>query len=162
MEGQMRRYISIFLILCLFSTSGCQSLRKKFTRKRKREKETPVYVDFKEYSEVPSREAYLDYYLFVRGWLDEAIEALQKGTSFKRFKRSMDEAVMNLEQIIAFLNRDGKEYIYPMYEELTSVRQEVTANMSKNRRSVYVRRLESLKREFEREFNYIAAEKWMG
>ena len=158
----MRRYISIFLILCLFSASGCHSIRKKFTRKKKIEKDIPVYVDFKEYDEVPSSEAYIDYYLFVRGWLDEAIEALQKGTSYKRLKRSMDEAIMNFEQIIAFLNSDGKEYIYPMYEELTSTRAELKPNMSKNRRNVYVRRLESLKREFEREFNYIAAEKWMG
>ena len=157
----MRRFINIFLILCLLSSSGCYAIRKKFTRKKRVKKDVPVYVDFKEYDEQPSREAYLDYYLFVRGWLDELTEALQKGTSFKRQKRSLDEAIMNFEQIMAFLNRDGKEYIYPMYEELLGIREDIKANMSKNRRNLYVRRIDTLKREFEREFNYIAAEKWM-
>ena len=161
MEVQMRRFTAIFLILCLFSTSGCHSIRKKFTRKKRPKKDVPVYVHFKEYDEQPSREAYLDYYLFVRGWLDEFIEALQKGVSYKRQKRSLDEAIMNLEQIIAFLNHDGKEYIYPMYEEFLEIRQDISPNMTQNRRNTYVRRTEVLKRNFEKEFNYIAAEKWM-
>ena len=83
----------------IFVNSGCHSIRKKFIRKKKSKEEVPVYIDFKDYPEIPSREAYIDYYLFVEGWLEELVGALKKGFSYKRQKRSIDEAIMNFEQI---------------------------------------------------------------
>jgi len=144
-------------------TSGCHSLRKKFTRKKKKKKDLAVYVDFKDYPDKPSREAYINYYLFVRGWLDDLIEALKKGTSYKRQRRAINEALMNLEQIIIFYNREGKDAVYPIYEQLQDLRKEMTRspNMSEAKRNSVVRKIEQLKRRFEKDFNYRDAGKWM-
>ena len=146
-----------------FSNFGCQSLRKKFTRKKKPKEEVPVYVDFKDYPTKPSREAYIDYYLFVRGWLDELIKAMQKGTSPKRQKRAVNEAIMNMEQILAFFNRGGKDKLYPLYEELVSVREEIerSPNLSDAKKNILTQNIERLKRRFEKDFNYTDAEQWM-
>ncbi len=159
----MKQLFVVFLILSLVLNSGCHSLRKKFVRKKKPKKETPVYVDFKEYPTKPSRDAYIDYYLFVRGWLDELIGALEKGISYKRQRRAINEAIMNLEQIISFFNTEGKEKIYPLYEELLSMRSQVekSPNMSEVKRNSFIRKVEHLKRRFEKNFNYSDAEQWM-
>lgn len=159
----MRR-ISIFILIVMISlTAGCHSFRKKFIREKKYKKDPPVYVDFKDYPEKPSRKAYINYYLFVRGWLDELTEALKKGISCKRQKRAVNEAIMNLEQIISFCNQEGKDKIYPLYEELLGIREELvkSPNMSAARRNLFIRKIERLKRKFERDFNYADVVEWM-
>ena len=159
----MKKLIILIIASVVLLNSGCYSIRKKFIRKKKVEDEVSVYVDFKDYPEKPSREAYLDYYLFVEGWLDELKEALKKGISYKREQRSLEEAIMNFEQIISFYNDDGRERAYPLYKDLIEIREEVkkSHNLSELKRNHLIRKIEQLKRRFEREFNYTDAEKWM-
>jgi len=159
----VRKILVFSLIMMLGLTSGCRSLRKKFTRKKKKAKEVAVYVDFKDYPDKPSREAYINYYLFVRGWLDDLIEALKKGTSYKRQRRAINEVIMNLEQIITFYSTEGKDAVYPIYEKLQDLRKEMvrSPNMSESKRNSVIRKIEQLKRRFEKDFNYRDAEEWM-
>lgn len=159
----MKRLFSAFLILLLVLNSGCHALRKKFIRKKKVKRQETVYVDFKEYPTTVSRDAYIDYYLFTRGWLDELLSALGKGISHKRQKRAINQAIMNLEQIISFFNTEGKEKIYPIYEVLLSVRSQIqrSPNLSQIRRNSLVRKIEYTKRRLEKKFNYSDAEQWM-
>ena len=159
----MRNLIFPLLVCLILLNSGCHALRKKFIRKKRLQKETPVYVDFKDYPQKPSRDAYIDYYLFVRGWLDDLVKAVDKGTSQKRKKRSINEAIMNLEQIISFFNLQGKEKVYPFYEDLLAIREEIERNphMSEIKINFLVRKIEHFKRRFEKDFNYTEAEKWM-
>ena len=160
----MRKLLIFLLVAILSSTSGCHSLRKKFIRKKKQRQELPVYVNFKDYPAKPSRGAYINYYLFVRGWLDDLTEALKKGISYKRQRRAINEAIMNLEQIITFYSPEGKDAIYPFYEKLQDFREAIkkSPNMSETKRNSLIRRIEQLKRRFEKDFNYTDAEKWMG
>jgi len=121
-------------------------------------------VNFKDYPAKPSRDAYINYYLFVRGWLDDLTEALRKGVSYKRQRRAINEAIMNLEQIITFYGPEGKDAIYPFYEKLQDFREAIkkSPNMSETKRNSLIRKIEQLKRRFEKGFNYTDAEKWMG
>lgn len=159
----MRKYSIFILIAALFLTSGCYTLRKKFIRKKKYQKEEPVYVNFKDYPTKPSREAYVDYYLFVKGWLSELSESLSKGYSVKREKRAIKEAMMNLEQIISFFDKEGQEKIYPLYQDLSKVKGSIenNPNMSSVERNSLVQKLEHFRRRFEADFKYSNAQKWM-
>jgi len=159
----MKKALFLFLILIIFSNYGCYNIRKKFIRKKRRRKEVPVYVDFKDYPKKPSRDVYVNYYLFVKGWLDELRGALAKGVSYKRQKRAADEALMNLERIISFYNAEGKEEIYPLYEELAKIGEEIklSPNMSEMQGNSLIRKIEYFRRRFERNFNYSDAEKWI-
>jgi hypothetical protein len=159
----MRKFIVYALIVLTVFVSGCHSLRKKFIRPKKNIKEPPVYIDFKDYPEVIPKEAYIDYYLFVRGWLDELIGAFEKNDSYKRKFRAINEAVNNVEQIIYHFNRQGKDAIYPIYEQLKTIKYEIERqpNMSRISTNTLTRRTEAVKRRFEKEFNYTDAEKWL-
>lgn len=164
----MRKILILLLVGIIFSTSGCYTLRKKFVRKKKYQKEEPVYINFKDYPAKPSRDAYVDYFLFVKGWLDDLteslrIERLNTGYNNKREKRAINGAVMNLEQIISFFNQEGKEKIYPLYVDLVKVRNamEKEPNMSQPRRSLMLQKIEHFRRAFEAEFKYSEAQKWM-
>lgn len=164
----MKKTIVFLLIGMVLATSGCASLRKKFIRKKKSQKEEPVYINFKEYPKKPSREAYIDYYLFVKGWLEDLSESLRVDRinntyNYKRAKRAIDGAVMNLEQIIAFLNDEGKEKIYPLYRDLTNVKDTMDKNhnLSVLERQRIMGRVERFNRKFQSEFKYSQAQKWM-
>lgn len=159
----MRKYFIFVLITALFLTSGCYTLRKKFIRKKKYQKEEPVYVNFKDYPTKPSREAYLDYYLFVKGWLSELSESLSKGYSIKREKRAIKEATMNMEQMISFFNKQGQEKIYPLYEDLVKIKGtiETNPNLTSVERNTLVQKIEYFRRRFEADFKYSNAQKWM-
>ncbi len=159
----MRKIVPFLLSIIIFCNFGCYSVRKKFIRKKKSTKEAPVYVAFKDYPQRPTRKAYINYYLFVRGWLDELVGALEKGVSFKRKKRSINEAIMNLEQIISFYNTEGREQVYPFYEDLLDIKKQIekNPNMSSMKTRSLIRKIELFKRRFEKNFNYTDAEKWM-
>ncbi|MDD4955594.1 MAG: hypothetical protein PHP17_06115 [Candidatus Omnitrophica bacterium] len=164
----MRKIIIFLLVGIIFSTSGCYSLRKKFIRKKKPQKEEPVYINFKDYPNKPSRDAYVDYFLFVKGWLDDlteslSVERLNTGYSNKREKRAINGAVMNLEQLISFFNQEGKEKIYPLYTDLVEIRKtiEKEPNMSQARRNLTLQKVEHFRRAFEAEFKYSEAQKLM-
>jgi hypothetical protein len=160
----MRTLLIILLIAMVSLTSGCYSLRKKFIRKKKYEEE-PAYVTFKEYPTKPTREVYVDYYLFIRGWLEELEDSLQRGLGYTRQKRAINETVMNFEQIMIFFDSpEAKEKINPLYEELLKIQTEVEqgASMSDMKRNSLLRDVEKFKRRFEKDFNYTDAEQWMG
>lgn len=160
----VRKILAFSLILTTLSAlCGCSSFRKKFIRKKKQQKEIPVYVDFKDYPPKPSRQAYINYYLFVRGWLDDLTETLERGISYKRQRRAINEAIMNLEQMISFYSAEGKDKIYPLYEELVRIRQDIknSPNMSQIRKNSLIRKIKNFKRRFEKDFNYTDAQEWM-
>lgn len=165
----MRKNIIFLLILSVLFTSGCYTLRKKFIRKKKYEKEEPAYVAFKEYPTKPSRQAYVDYYIFTKGWLDELSGELSdsfnmtKIYSIKRAKRAINEALMNMEQIISFFNEEGKKKIAPLHKELLEIKDSVEKNPNMNNieRSTLLQKVERFRRSFEEDFKYSNAEKWM-
>ena len=158
------RFIVLFLAFTLsFQFLGCYALRKKFVRKRKKETPPPLYLELKEYPKVPTKEMYDEYYLFVRGWLDELIKTIQEATSSKRQKKCIDEALQNLEQIIYFYNEEGKKAIDPLHKELLSIREKVYNPyfITSQNSSYYIRKISKIKREFEKNFSYEKASLWL-
>ena len=150
--------LSISVLLC-----GCAGLRKKFVRKRQKETLPPLYLELKDYPQAPTKEMYDQYYLYVRGWLDELIQTIEEKANSKRQKKSIDEAIMNFEQITYFYNDEGKKTAEPLYKELVSLREEVHNpyfNSSVNS-SLILKRISTLKRSFEKDFSYEDALAWM-
>jgi predicted RND superfamily exporter protein len=157
-----KRILYILLLVVLASNSGCHSLRKKFIRK-KNKKEVPVYITTKEYPQKPTRDIYLDYYLYTKGWLEELTKALRKGISYKRQRYAISEAIMNLEQIISFFNQKGKENIESLYQELQQIQAEIkrAPNLSRVKRDSLVRKISRIKREFDSNYTYTDVEEWL-
>ena len=149
------------VLFSLLSLSGCYKIRKKFTRKKKYRKEPPVYVDFKDYSEIVSRQSYVDYYLFTRGWLQDLAESLREEGGFGRKKRAVNEAIMNLGRMASFYGDGGEEKIKPLRGPLLIIKEEIESdpNMTEVRRAILRAGVEHLKRKFETEFNYAAFER---
>lgn len=160
----MRTIVGLFLLLSVMvNLNGCYALRKKFTRKPKKEESAPLYLDLKEYPKVPTRKMYHQYYLFVRGWLEELKRSIEENISSKRQKKSIDQAVKNFEQIMYYYNEEGKEAAAPMHSKLVKLRKKVyDPYFSASSNFTYVLRdISRIKREFENNFTYDDASEWI-
>ena len=158
----MEKIIVFFLMINILFINGCYTVRKKFVRESKYQKDTTVYVDFKDYPEALSRDAYLDYYLFIQGWLDELIQALARGGNRKKQKQAINEVIINFEQVRYFFNEEGKEKTSPLYGEFLEVREKIhDPYLDDTERGNLIRKVESTKREFERVLRWSNASLWM-
>lgn len=163
----MIRKISVLLIVIIgiIYLQGCYSLRKKFVRKKKtnREQELPVYLDFKTYPSRPSSDAYRDYFLFVKGWLDELMDTIKLEGSKKREKRAINEAIKNFEQMLYFFSEDKKKEFVPLYNDFLAIKTDIynNPNLKEWDRIRLVRKIEKLKIDLERNMRYSVVRQWM-
>jgi len=150
------------LIMMLFLSSGCLTLRKKFVRKKKSEKEPVSYVDFKEYPDVPSKKIYHNYYVFAQGWLEDLYHALTKTGNRKKQQQAVNEAIMNVEQMITYFNEEGKEKTSGLYQELLEMQKQVSSPvLNQLEENHLAKKVERLKRRIIRELDWRVVSAWV-
>lgn len=160
MRRQHIFFIGFFLVACI-SMDGCYSVRKKFIRKRKKEEEPQVYLFLKDYTNIPAEKVYRDYYVFVRGWLDELYKSLQEGISQKRNKKAIDEAMVNFSQMTYFLDEEGKKASQELFDEFMSIREYLYTAAVIPDASRWADKVDRLKRKFEKAMSYEAVQSWI-
>ena len=89
----MRKSIFLILIAAVFLTSGCRTLSQKFVRKKTYKKEKEVFVKPRDYPLGDSKELYIDYYTYARGWMGELIDALF-------YKEGEKEVIVSCQRIL--------------------------------------------------------------
>lgn len=105
------RYFSAMVVIfsCIFMMTGCETLRKKFTRKRKRTESTePVVVVPRDYSAhpFPNDVLYKQYFVYWKSWNQELISSLTDMENYKKIKSCADQALINLKKMQTYLQDD--------------------------------------------------------
>ncbi len=124
----LRFIFMIFLFYFLsFSLCGCETLRKKFTRKSKREPEVeePVLSPEEYNPEFEKDILYRNYFVYWRSWQDELAAALDAGLSHKKQIDCVYHAVMNVEKMRTFLNQDRQKELDVYIEELRALQEKI-------------------------------------
>jgi len=90
-------------------------------------------------------------------------DALERDVSWKREKRAINGAIINLEQIVSYFNQEGKDKLQGICDSFTAVKREIELNPEKGegRRGRLIRSVESLRRNFERNFKLSQVQQWM-
>ena len=123
----------IFICLFLISSSGCQTLKRKFTRKPKTEKENveEVIYEPQQYPQqtLSNEDMYRNYYTFWRGWHQDLMEVLSEGQNHKKQVECITEIINNLNKMKDLLLpeyqaglKDNLQKLYPIKEEIVSRR----------------------------------------
>lgn len=149
------------IFVFVFVLSGCHNVRKKFVRKKKKEKEQAVYVNFKEYAKPSSYQLYQDYYLYATGWIDEILKSLEPPINFKRASKSFDELIYTLSQINSIFTDEGKESFSSLYNQVIDIDKEIKPLLNEIKRRAIVKDLEYIKRRINREFTISKVEQWI-
>ena len=146
----MNKSISLLLVLLMLS-SGCYSLRKKFVRKNSKAKEDIVYVNLKEYPQGQSDQAYSDYSVFFRSWLDEISVTLTQSANRKRIRHAFQEARVNLEEMIDLCEDEGRSDLEKINGKLVAVEKDFAAckALTNIDRIIFTKRISGIKSEFD-------------
>src|SRR5512135_1882612 len=99
----------LFVILVIGVTlalTGCESFRKKFTRKKARpETEEPMVITPRDYSAhpFPPDVLYKQYFAYWKSWNDELLTSLQDQASHKKIVVCVTQSLMNLSKMKSYL-----------------------------------------------------------
>ena len=93
------RKISVFAMVFFLAMTltGCDSIQRKFTRKKKETKPIPRLYQLKKYDVKPSAELYSKHYAYWQSWMSELIQDL--GDNHKKDVRCIDEALSQLHDM---------------------------------------------------------------
>ena len=119
----MRKSVVYFLILfSLVYFSGCETMQRKFTPKKKTPEHTASAIFFEEgaYQKKFSNDYYYKtHYTLWRTWHDELLENL--GGNDKKIQRSAQESIGNLQQMQQYLKPDKYEQLEAVINDLSEV-----------------------------------------
>lgn len=99
----------MLIFSCMFLTTGCESLRRKFTRQKKGpEHEEVMIITPRNYSEhpFPNDVLYKQYFIYWKSWNQELVSSLNDMSSYKKIVDCAEQAVINLKKMASYLNEE--------------------------------------------------------
>lgn len=94
------------LVFCV-SSMGCETLKKKFTRKRRRpEAQEVMIVSPRDYSShpFPAEVLYKQYFVYWKSWQQELVSNIGDRASHKKIVDCAEQALVNLRKMSAYLD----------------------------------------------------------
>ena len=95
--------------LAVVNMSGCETLKKKFTRKQNPKKVTPVLVPQDYKGIYPNAVLYSNHFNYWRSWTEDLIDCLDTQGSNKRERLAAARAVEDLQRMQELLTAEKKE-----------------------------------------------------
>lgn len=157
----MRNLLKILIIIILFSSiAGCTQIRRKFTRKKKPKKITPI-VEIKDYStSLKVDELYKKHFVFWKYWEEELIHNL--GKNIKKQKRCYIEALSELKTMASYLQEQKQKLLQPYIDKLEELKERIEKPVLSQIEIQDLRlRLKRHKRIVDREFSLSKVESWL-
>jgi len=149
-------FIISFIILFIF-LNGCAPILKKFVRKRRRTQSAPLYLKPREYPSLSNKELYNEYFVYIRGWMQELIQALKDKISRKKIIASCKGVIENLTYLKSFFHTQPHQLkkIDFYIKEYTQIQESFEkGNVSSALWEKFIYRAEKLQRDFEKDFRY--------
>jgi hypothetical protein len=114
--------LSVFIMIFFIAAglAGCDSLQRKFTRKKKYVKPIPRLYQLKKYDVKPSAALYSKHYAYWQSWMSELIQEL--GDNHKKDIRCIDEALSQLSDMRNILVQEKAEELYKHIRRIEEAR----------------------------------------
>jgi hypothetical protein len=158
----MRRIIVSLVLLCAATSTGCEALQRKFTRKPKGEPEKPSpVINFQDYSKaVTPKDVYRKHYLMFEYWNGELLEELARvPMNPKGVQQAAAEALTELEALRGLLNEAGAQRLAPLVQERVELNRNLGRHAINSAQSAAARNTaEAQGRRMHREFFWRDAE----
>lgn len=148
----MKRIVSIVIIALLaLNISGCETMRKKFTRKKKTVKAPRIY-QVKKYEKKPTPELYSKHYVFWSSWHSELIKVL--GQNHKKDVQCIEQIISNLNDMANILIPEKGALLKTHIDKLEKVREMITKeDLGVGNKHYAIMTLEREERYIKREFS---------
>lgn len=120
MKNNLVKLMVVSLVVSSVSLSGCETLKKKFTRPPKEHKKSPISVPEEGGIQTyPNSILYQSHYVLWKCWQDELINSL--GGNHKKALECAQGAASELRSMKRLLNEEGRVALEPAILELESL-----------------------------------------
>ena len=117
-----KKIIYLFLLLFIFQFTGCETMQRKFTPKKKTPAHVATSIFFEEgaYQKKYSNEYYYKtHYTMSRTWHDDLLDNL--GGNDKKVERCAQESIGNLQQMQQYLKPEKFDQLQIIINDLAAV-----------------------------------------
>ena len=97
------------VLMFVLQASGCETLRKKFTRKRKPQStQETMIVSPRDYGAhpFPNSVMYKQYFAYWKSWNQELVTALNDKASDKKVLDCVNQSIINIQKMMTYLKYD--------------------------------------------------------
>ncbi len=108
-NSKKKMLVLVVILSGIFMLTGCESLRKKFTRKRKsKDSQEQMIIVPRDYSAhpYPSDVMYKQYFIYWKSWNQELITSLNDYSTYKKIVDCVEQSIINLKKMATYLNED--------------------------------------------------------
>lgn len=150
----MRKIWSALLVLCLLvNLTGCETVRKKFTRKKKATVKVPKMYQTKMYYKKPAPELYKKHFSYWDSWHSELIKTL--GKNHKKDVKCIEESVNNLNDMQGLLVPEKADRLRNHIDKLVKIKDIIfKEDLTQFNKNYVLMTLEREDRAIKREFKY--------
>jgi len=124
---------AVLVLAFLLTLSGCEALRRKFTRtKRRSAKQEAMIVTPRDYSEhpFPNDVMYQQNFTYWKAWNQEWVASLHDQDSRKKILSCGEQALVNLEKMASYLTQEKKERLEVHVAATRALQEDIEAHRS--------------------------------
>ena len=127
---KMQTIAKVLIILLIFIASGCEPLRKKFTRQKKKDESQSAFipvldpVDYPDKVETPE-ESYRHYFSLWQVWDKDFMMRLQENSSDKKINFTFNQVLLQLTEMEKLLTGEKQQKIREYIGQLTALGQDL-------------------------------------
>ena len=147
-ESMKKFFLYLMVVFLVAGVSGCASVEKKFTRKKKAPEHVAaaVYIEQGSYQKKYSNEYYYKtHFTYWESWQDEFLKSL--GGNSKKVERCAEEALSQLVEMNRYLVPAKQAELKPMLDSLGQIVDKIErGNYSKSDHASMKEELEKIKR----------------
>jgi dsDNA-binding SOS-regulon protein len=110
--------------------TGCENIRKKFTRKRKsKDSQEQMIIVPRDYSAhpFPSDVMYKQYFIYWKSWNQELITSLNDAASHKKIVDCVEQSIINLNKMVTYLNEEKAKELSVYVKKTEDLKKEIIA-----------------------------------
>ena len=118
----------VTLFSCMLLTTGCETLRKKFTRQKKNQKtEEVMIVSPRDYSAhpFPNDVLYKRYFTYWKSWNQELLTSLNDRPSDIKVLDCTEQAIINLKKMATYLNEAKAKELSGYIQQTEDIRRTI-------------------------------------
>lgn len=150
----MKKIVAWFLVIfMLASLTGCETLAKKFRRKKKETVHMPRIYQVKKYVKEPTPALYKKHFAYWASFQSDLIQEL--GDNHKRDLLSIEQVVGNLKDMQSILVPEKAQELEPHIQRLSKIRDIIASeDLTTANRTYVMNTLEREDRYIKKEFVY--------
>ena len=140
-------------------TSGCEPLRKKFTRQKKKDAGTAEFIPVLDPVDYPDKvataeELYRHYYSLWQVWDRELLVSVQQQTSDKRIKANLDQVLVQLTEMGKLLTGEKQKTLQGYTDQVNTIQKDLIQPAQMRNNGLIQRKLERLDKSVREGFRF--------